>query len=90
MRTLGTLRVSGEPSARTQGVEVLPTGEQLVHVRLVPRIEHERIVRGIEDAVEGDREFDDAEVRTEVATRARDVLDEEVADLLSELLELLR
>ena len=90
VRALGALRVAGEAAARAQLREVLASGEELVDVRLVAGVEDERVVGRVEDAVKRDRELDDAEVRPEVATGARDVLDEELADLGGELLRAVR
>ena len=75
------LRVAGEPAARAELREVLPPGEQLVDVRLVAGVEDEGVGGRVEDAVDRDRQLDDAEVRAEVAARLGDVLDEELADL---------
>ena len=47
------------------------------------------VARRVEHPVHRDRQLDDAEVRAEVTARLRDVLDEELADLGRELLELL-
>ena len=54
-------------------------------VGLVAGVEDERVVGRVEDAVQRDRELDDAEVRAEVPAGAGDVLDEELADLGGEL-----
>ncbi len=52
------------------GVETsTPAGEQLVNVGLVAYVKDEPVSRGVEDVVHGQRQFDDAEVRTEVAAR---------------------
>src|SRR5690606_24695367 len=53
--TLGTLRVAGQAAARTKLGEVLAPRQQLVHVRLVPRVPHDRVVRRVEDAMMCDR-----------------------------------
>ncbi len=50
-------------------------------VGLVPGVEDDGVVRAVEDAVEGDGQLDDPEVRAEVATGAGDLVDEELADL---------
>jgi hypothetical protein len=55
----------------------------------VPRVEDDRVPRGVEHPVERDRQLDDAEVRAEVTARAGHRRDEEVADLRRELHELL-
>jgi hypothetical protein len=89
VRTLRALRVAGQAVARTQVREVLAAGEQLVHVRLVPGVEDHRVVGRIEYAVQRDRQLDDPEVGAQVTACACDVLDEEAADLVRELLELI-
>ena len=60
-----------------------------MHVRLVPGVEDDRVGRGVEDAVEGDRQFDHTQVGAEVTAGAGDVLDEERADLGGELPQLI-
>jgi hypothetical protein len=62
-------------------------------VSLVRDVEDEAVFWGIEDAVEGDGEFDDAEVWAEVTADGARVFfgedaDEFVADLLGELGEI--
>ena len=86
---LGALRVAGEAALLAQPAEVLAPGEQLVHVALVPGVEHDRVVRRVEDPVDGDRQLDDAEVRSEVTAGLRDLGDEEPADLRGQLRQLL-
>ena len=71
-----------------QGGEVLASGEQLVDVGLVPGVPEQDVAWAVEDPVEGDRQLDDAQVGTEVSAGARDVLDQEVADLGGQRLEL--
>ena len=85
VRALGALRVAGEAAARAQPGEVLTARQQLVHVGLVPGVEDDRVARRVEDAVQRDRQLDDAEIRAEVPAGAGDVLDEELADLRGEL-----
>ena len=88
---LGRARISGQSAALPQGREpVLPAGEDLVHVALVPGVEDHRIARGLEDPVQRDGQLDDAEVGSEVAAGLAHVLDQEAADLLGQLAELLR
>ena len=60
---------------------VVPAGEQLVHVGLVAGVPDQRVARGVEHAVERDRELDDAEVRAQVPAGARDARDQLTADL---------
>ena len=79
---LGLARVAGEAAALAEQVEaVLPAGDDLVHVRLVPGVEQDAVVRRVEHPVQGERELDHAEVRAEVAAGAGHLVDQEVADL---------
>ena len=80
---LGAARVAGQAALGAQPGEVVPAGEQLVHVGLVPGVEDHGVARRVEDPVDGDGELDDAEVGPEVAPGARDLLDEEAPDLLA-------
>ena len=55
-----------------------------MHVGLVAGVEDDGIARRVEDPVQGHGEFDDAEVGAEVTTGARDLGDEEGADLVGQ------
>jgi len=88
MLGLGAARVPGQAALHPQPAEVVPAGDQLVHVRLVAGVEDDRVLGGVENPVQRDGELDDAEVRPEVAPGARDRRDEEVADLLGQLIQL--
>ena len=59
-----------------------------MHVGLVAGVPQQDVLGRLEDPVQGEREFDDAEVRTEVSARLGDVRDDELADLLAEFVEL--
>ena len=61
-----------------------------MHIALVPGVEDDRIPRRMEHAVHCEREFDDPQVRTEVAAGLRDLANEKLADLVGEGLEFLR
>jgi hypothetical protein len=83
--------VAGEAAPLAEKIEAgLPSRDHLVHVRLVAGVEEEPVARRVEDAVQGEGQLDDAQVRAEVAARAGDLGDEEVADLGREQDELLR
>ena len=56
-------------------------------IALVADIEEKFVARRVEHAVQGEREFHDAEVRSEVAAGFGEDLDEFVANLLRELRE---
>ena len=54
-------------------------------VGLVAHIEENLVGRRVEDRVEGQSEFDDTEIGAEMTTRFRQGLDQEGANLLSQL-----
>ena len=85
----GALRVAGEAALLAQGAEVLAPGEELVHVALVAGVEHDRVVRRMERAVDRERQLDDAEIRSEVTAGLRDLADQEPADLGRQFRQLL-
>ncbi len=67
---------------RSEGPETLQSArEQLVRVGLVAGVPHDPVARRLQQPMEGDRELDDAEGRTEVAARLRDSRDDRFADL---------
>lgn len=80
-----------EKTARAAGLAQLPEeitaaiGEQFMDVALMRDVEDKLIFRCGEGAVQRDRQFDNAEIRANVATVFRGDGDELVADLLSEL-----
>ncbi len=82
---LAPLRVAGDAAPFAQLREVLPPGDELVHVRLVPGVEDERVVRRVEHPVHRERQLDDAEVRSEVPAGLRDLGDQEPPDLGGEV-----
>ncbi len=67
---------------------VAPPGQHLVRVGLVADVPDDLVARGLEQAVERDRELAGAEVGTEVAADLADHVDDQLADLLGELLQL--
>jgi hypothetical protein len=62
-----------------------PPGKHFVDVTLVADVEDKLVPRRFEDAVKGNRQFDDAEVRPEVTPGLGKHLDELVAHFLREL-----
>ena len=87
---LGPARVAREPVGLAELVEaVAATREDLVGVGEVAGVPQDHVARRVEDAVQGDGELDDAEVRPEVAAALGDRADHDVADLTGELVELL-
>ena len=71
------------------GQRLLPAGEHLVHVALVPGVEDDRVTRGIEDPVHGNGELDHSEVRPEMPTGSADIADQEGPNFASERRELI-
>ena len=67
---------------------VAPPGQHLVRVGLVADVPEDLVARGLEQAVERDRQLAGAEVGAEVAADLADRVDDQLADLLGELLEL--
>jgi hypothetical protein len=74
------------PAAAVEGVP--PTGEHLVHVGLVAGVPHDQVVGRVEDAVQGDGELDDAEVRPEVTTDLGDRRHDRLSELSGQLWQL--
>ena len=85
---LGAGRVAGHAALLAQGAEVLAAGEELVHIGLVARVEHDAVPGRIEDAVHGKRQFHHAEVGAQVSTRLGNIGYEEAPDLISQFFEL--
>ena len=80
--------MTGSPTGRRacfSDVEVVAPGEQLVDVGLVPGVPEQHVARAVEDTVQRNGQLDDTEVRSQVATGSRDVLDQKAADLGGEL-----
>ena len=82
---LGALGVAGEAALLAQRGEVPAARDKLVHVGLVAGVEDDGIARGIEDAVDAQRQFDDPEVGSQVPAGACHVVDEERPDLPGQL-----
>ena len=79
---LRAARVAGQATLLPQGREgVLATGQHLVHVALVTGVEDDGVVRGLEDAMQGDGQLDHAEVGSEVPAGLTDLVDQEGTDL---------
>ena len=84
----GAFGVAGQSALLAQRGEVLAAGDQLVHVGLVAGVEDHGVARGVEDAVDAQRQFDDAEVGPEVPAGPGHVRHQEFTDLLCEVLQL--
>jgi hypothetical protein len=75
------VRVAGQPAPGAQRAEsVRATGDDLVHVRLMPGVEHDRVPRRVENQMQRNRQFDDAEIRAQVPTALGCLLDQELPD----------
>ena len=79
--------VAGQAALAAELGEVLPAGEELVHVRLVAGVPQHPVGGGVEDAVERDRQLHHAEVGAQVPAGPGDRLDEEVADVGGQFVE---
>jgi hypothetical protein len=66
-----------------------PAGEHLVRVGLVADVPDQPVLRRVEDVVQGDGQFHRAEVGGEMAAGLRHRLDEELAQFLRQLRQLL-
>ncbi|SKY06675.1 Uncharacterised protein [Mycobacteroides abscessus subsp. abscessus] len=89
--TLGAILVPGESVALTQLVETRgASGDDLVHVRLMTRVEDHRVDGRIEDTVECESQLDNPQIRAQVAAGRRHLLDEELTDLPCEHHDLVR
>ena len=67
---LGAQHEAVQSARLANGIESIATaGEVLVNVGLMADIEDELVCRRIKDHVEGECEFDDTEIGTEVPTR---------------------
>ena len=62
-----------------------PAGKNLVNVGLVADVEEDAVSGRVEDGVERERQFDNAEIGTEMAAGFRKRLDEECANFLSQV-----
>ena len=58
-----------------------------MHVRLVRRIEDKRILRRLENPVQGDGQFYYAKIRAQVSSGSGDLLNQEVANLACQIFE---
>src|SRR5690625_571251 len=90
MFALGTAGVSGQPTLGLDGVELVSSpGHEFVHVGLMARVEDHRVARRLEYPVDCQRQFDDTEVRSEVAAVACGRGDEQLTDLRRQRIELI-
>jgi len=91
MLGLGPVRVAREPALLAQlGKTVASAGEQLVDVGLVAGVEHDRVLRGVEDPMQGDGQLDDTKVGPKMSARLGDRVDQERPDLFGQQRHLVR
>ena len=87
---LGPVGVARHPARLLERLEAeAAPGQQLVHVGLVAGVPQEDVAGRLEDAVQGQGQFDGAEVRSQVAAGGGHRLDDEGADLVGQLAQLL-
>ena len=87
--TLVCVREAAESTLLAQRAELLvPAGEHLVHVTLVPYVKDEPILRAVEHAVHRQRQLHHAQVGRKVAAALRNGVNELRADLGSQRLQL--
>ncbi len=73
------VREAGEPAVLADRRRaVAPARQHLVRVRLVAHVPDEEVARGVEHVVQGHRQLDRAEARSEVSAGLRDRVDDEV------------
>ena len=85
----GALGEPGKPAALAQCADtVAPPGQDLVRIALVTDVEDQLVVRRIEDVVDGDRQFDDAQPRAKMSAGHRDGVDRFVAQFVGKLAQL--
>ncbi len=90
VRRLGDRTERGEPPVLADRREpVLPAGEDLVRIGLVADVPEDLVPRRFHQAVEGNRELAGPEVGAEVAADLPDRVDDQLAGLLRDLLQLL-
>ena len=68
--------------------DLTPTGEDLVPVGLVPHVPHQLIVWGVEHVVQGHGELHHAQAGAEVPALHAHHIDDEIAELVAHLLQL--
>ena len=84
----GAQQEAVEAAILAHGLEALAApGKELVDVTLVAHVEDELVLRGVEDAVERDGQFDHSEVRPEMAShRTRVILGEDADEFFAHFL----
>jgi hypothetical protein len=65
--------------------DTVPPGEEFMHVRLVPYVPYDLVAWAIQGEMDGYSELDNAKVRRQMASGARDCIDHVLAYLRREL-----
>ena len=79
------------PPPRAQGADaVAAAGEDLVRIGLMPDVPDQLVIGGIEDVMQGDRQFDDAKARAEMSAGHRHRTDGLGAQFVGNLLQVPR
>ncbi len=87
----GALREAGETAGLPQRADAIPaSGENFVRIGLVAHVPDEPVVRRVEKIVDGNRQLDDPQARAEMTARHRNSVDHLVAQLVGDLLKLIR
>ena len=80
---------AGEAAELPQGVkQSLPAGEGLVDVALVPHVEHQPVLRCVEDPVDGHRQLHRSQVGGQMAAGFGHMLHQELPQLPAQGLQL--
>ena len=91
MLTLRSTQKAGQATLLAQGVQpVVAPGQNLPGIALMPHVPDDLVARRLEPGAERDCQLDDAESGTDVATRLGDDVDEPLAHLVGQLLQLFR
>jgi hypothetical protein len=73
MLTLASLRVTSNPPALAKTRKVLPTGQNLVYVGLMPGVKDNGVIRRLENPVQCDRKLNDTEVGAQMSAASRHI-----------------
>jgi hypothetical protein len=81
---------STEPPQLPEGRKFFsPSGQYLVGIALVAHIPNQSVPGGVKDTVEGNSEFNDSQIGCQMTATFGDHTDDFIADLLSQLWEIL-
>ena len=87
---LAALGEAGQTAGGAQGADAIAAaGQDLVRIGLMADVPDQTVARGVEDVMDGGREFDDAEAGAEMAASHRNRVDGFLAELVGNLPHLL-